>query len=83
MRVEYVTVNQTLFFFSPVRPEEMDWSKLFNNDENVDQRATGDQARDVEFLDVGCGYGGLLGKRSYFIIICVRKSVMFTYTLHA
>lgn len=40
----------------------MDWSELYpayfqQNDTNT----TGDKQRQVEFADVGCGYGGLLG----------------------
>ena len=42
--------------FSPVSPKEMKWSELypdFINSENSNKK--------VQFADVGCGYGGLLG----------------------
>ncbi|XP_060527678.1 tRNA (guanine-N(7)-)-methyltransferase isoform X3 [Cylas formicarius] len=37
-------------FDYPVSPDAMDWSKFYPGEENTP----------VEFLDVGCGYGGLL-----------------------
>jgi len=40
----------------PIRPEDMDWSTLFPDGPDTNK----DQTRNVEFLDVGCGYGGLL-----------------------
>lgn len=40
-------------FRPPVTPQEMDWSPLFPQE-------LLDQGRQVEFADVGCGYGGLL-----------------------
>ena len=50
----------------------MDWSVLYpdfvkplstnsNHDDEVDSERIGTDSR-VEFLDIGCGYGGLLGK---------------------
>lgn len=38
--------------YSPVKPESMNWGDLYPLNCN----------KDVEFLDIGCGYGGLLGK---------------------
>lgn len=48
---------------SPVCPEEMDWSPLYPQyfthlDENGSPKKRDAQ---VEFADIGCGYGGLLG----------------------
>ncbi|XP_058529543.1 tRNA (guanine-N(7)-)-methyltransferase isoform X2 [Ochotona princeps] len=54
----------------PVKPEEMDWSELYpqffapltqnqNHDDPKDQKNQRPQAQ-VEFADIGCGYGGLL-----------------------
>lgn len=42
----------------PLNPSCMDWDKLFPD--------AGDKK--VEFLDVGCGYGGLLGNTLLFLI---------------
>lgn len=56
---------------SPVKPEEMDWSELYpefftpltqnqSHDDPKDKEEKRAQAQ-VEFADIGCGYGGLLG----------------------
>lgn len=47
------------FLLSPVCPEKMDWSKLYPDffSGNPSERET----PQVEFADIGCGYGGLLG----------------------
>jgi len=37
----------------PVSPNSMDWSGLFPKMASVEGK--------VEFADIGCGYGGLLG----------------------
>ena len=46
-------------FYSPTTPDGMDWSTLypafFANQDVSCQKAQ------VEFADIGCGYGGLLG----------------------
>lgn len=44
---------QFLHFYSPTKPDLMDWKSLFP-DFDCDKHQ-------VEFLDIGCGYGGLLG----------------------
>ncbi|XP_007506207.1 tRNA (guanine-N(7)-)-methyltransferase isoform X2 [Monodelphis domestica] len=65
----------------PVKPEDMDWSELYpkffaplthnqNHDDPKDEKEEGTQAQ-VEFADIGCGYGGLL----------VELSPMFPNTL--
>lgn len=61
----------TLVSTSPVKPEEMDWSELYpeffapptpsqshDDPEEKKEKRAGPQ---VEFADIGCGYGGLLG----------------------
>ncbi|PIK42523.1 tRNA (guanine-N(7)-)-methyltransferase [Apostichopus japonicus] len=57
---------------NPVSPEEMDWSQLypayFDNSESDGKSL---QPKEVQFLDIGCGYGGLL----------VTLSTMFPDTL--
>lgn len=42
--------------YSPAHPDEYDWTTLYPYLKNEDY-----QSKKVEFLDVGCGYGGLLG----------------------
>lgn len=44
---------------SPVCPGAMDWTRLYP----CLGRPDAPPVRDVEFADVGCGYGGLLGTR--------------------
>jgi len=46
-------------FDYPASPEDMDWSPYF---EEFFQKHESDQnvSKNVEFLDIGCGYGGLL-----------------------
>ena len=51
--------RQTCQFHSPTSPDRMDWSALYpaffvNQDVSC-------QKGKVEFADIGCGYGGLLG----------------------
>ena len=51
--------------YSPVSPDEMDWRTLFpafypEKDDKGTQTADEGSAK-VEFADIGCGYGGLLG----------------------
>ncbi|KOB74469.1 tRNA (guanine-N(7)-)-methyltransferase [Operophtera brumata] len=43
--------NALNFYFSPVHPDEYDWSVLYPENKEL---------KKVQFLDVGCGYGGLL-----------------------
>lgn len=45
----------------PVKPEDMDWSEHYPNFYQTGQKIT-DCPHRVEFADIGCGYGGLLGK---------------------
>jgi len=47
---------------SPVCPAKMDWSVLYpkffeQSSENSETAST-----EVQFADIGCGYGGLLGR---------------------
>lgn len=49
-----IKYNFLTFAFSPLNPQEMDWSRLY-------PQMASDGGK-VEFADVGCGYGGLLGK---------------------
>lgn len=49
------------FRLSPVCPEEMDWSELYPHF-FTDSSSEKETPR-VEFADIGCGYGGLLGSR--------------------
>lgn len=60
------------FPVSPAKPEEMDWSELYpeffppltkdsRHDDPKDAEERAKPAFQVEFADIGCGYGGLLG----------------------
>lgn len=77
-------LSLTCLLLSPVCPEQMDWSQLYPD------VFTGDPSEKeiprVEFADIGCGYGGLLG--SYvsdlpmhiyfsFLLICIHVHVFF------
>lgn len=44
-------------FSYPVCPEEMDWSELYPH---IFKENSSEQTAQVEFADIGCGYGGLL-----------------------
>lgn len=46
-------------FDYPVRPDDMDWSKLYPFYFNREIDEASEKAK-VEVLDIGCGYGGLL-----------------------
>lgn len=60
------------FIVSPAKPEEMDWSELYpefftplpkddHHDDPKDMEERTKPSSQVEFADIGCGYGGLLG----------------------
>ena len=49
---------------SPVSPEKMDWSPLYPDFFPSSPSEGGGAGAQVEFADVGCGYGGLLGNAS-------------------
>lgn len=55
------------FYYSPTHPDEYNWTSLYPVIEETQKR--------VEFLDVGCGYGGLLGK--YYLFSEKLLSVVF------
>lgn len=53
--------------FSPIKPNLMDWSSLFPHYFSTDKEESKENNvpnKCVEFADIGCGYGGLLGKNS-------------------
>jgi len=49
-----------LFVCSPVCPAKMDWSTLYPKfyEQSTESSAA---VTEVQFADIGCGYGGLLG----------------------
>lgn len=67
-----------IFLHSPSHPDKFDWSELYPN--------IGDKK--VEFADIGCGYGGFLGKTfmqqhhsQKCINSCDRTTCLHTVTL--
>lgn len=66
-------MKTSVFFpFSPAKPEGMDWSELYpgffapiaKGNQHDDPKDVGERSKSasqVEFADIGCGYGGLLG----------------------
>lgn len=50
-----------LHFYRPLKPEEMDWSEHYPDFYQSGQTISSN-CHKVEFADIGCGYGGLLGK---------------------
>lgn len=46
---------------SPVKPSDWDWSKQYPELMKKDENCTSNTVNKVEFADIGCGYGGLLG----------------------
>jgi len=76
-----------LLFFSPVSPDRIDWSELYpvfcksprtTDDECDDFKDELKKQRDhqVEFADIGCGYGGLLGNN------CGSKTLWNLFQIH-
>lgn len=63
--VLFLTFN---FCLSPVCPEEMDWSQLYPH--FFPSKPSEDKTHQVEFADIGCGYGGLLGELTFFLFGC-------------
>ena len=68
--MEWIVISEYIaFLFSPRCPEEMEWSKFYPKHfhPNLCQSAEPSSKRQkvaekkVEFADIGCGYGGLLG----------------------
>jgi len=46
---------------SPVCPAKMDWSTLYPEFFEQSTENSPAEATEVQFADIGCGYGGLLG----------------------
>lgn len=61
------TLQNPPFSLSPVCPEEMDWSELYPDFFSGD--TSGKDHPAVEFADIGCGYGGLLGRSNTHLTI--------------
>lgn len=66
----------------------MDWSQLYPlyfKKPNSSEEPSSEAPKRVEFADVGCGYGGLLGKKkivlfvSFTAILLGMKVVEFSY----
>lgn len=63
-----ITINNIISSFavsSPVSPDAMDWHSLFPAffpEKDKTDEITHLRCSKVEFADIGCGYGGLLGR---------------------
>lgn len=62
LQCKVVPLKTSCFCLSPVCPEEMDWSELYPD--FFTSNPAEKQTPSVEFADIGCGYGGLLGRHS-------------------
>ena len=76
-----------LFCFSPISPAHVDWHKYypvhFNSADQLSKCPERGQEKQVEMADIGCGYGGLLGKfykllfeiwsyyHFFFVCVCI------------
>jgi len=86
--IKNFTAIYCFFLLSPVCPEEMDWSKLYP--ESITGNASEKETPRVEFADIGCGYGGLLGnwdidlETVVFSLLCINMMFVslniFTYS---
>lgn len=52
----------------PIKPDDVDWSTLypfyFNRKDGESNEESKQEEKQVDFIDIGCGYGGLLLKLS-------------------
>lgn len=53
--------KKNVFTCSPTSPDKMDWSSLYPAFYGKNDCSTQSKVQ-VEFADIGCGYGGLLGE---------------------
>lgn len=51
----------------------MDWSILYPDTITSSENDKSNQVKRVEFADIGCGYGGLLGKKDTLWSYLVQK----------
>lgn len=62
-----------LFDYSPVCPDDMDWSthypELLGYSTETSSATNNNDRPRVEFADIGCGYGGLLGRNDNECIV--------------
>lgn len=69
-------------FFSPIKPDLMNWNSLyplhFSNNEQ-ESREINSLQECVEFADIGCGYGGLLGIYSLSLNIILVFEIITKY----
>lgn len=47
----------------------MDWSILYPDTITSSEKDKSNQVKRVEFADIGCGYGGLLGKKEHTFVL--------------
>ena len=74
-----------MFLYSPVSPDAMDWRTLFpafySEKAETNGSSSDNTISKVEFADIGCGYGGLLGMMMMMIAIIVFMMVLLLMSL--
>lgn len=58
----------------------MDWSILYPDTITSSEKDKSNQVKRVEFADIGCGYGGLLGKKEHTIVIVSSEDKQLAQT---
>ena len=69
---QWILIVVSLCVHSPVSPDAMDWRALFPAFYSAKTETEGSVDRKcskVEFADIGCGYGGLLGNETTILFI--------------
>ena len=59
----FVKVYSAIYVCSPVSPAKMDWSLLYPKFYEQLSESSSTAFNEVQFADIGCGYGGLLGNQ--------------------
>lgn len=56
-----VFLTLSFVYYSPIKPQLMDWCTLYPRYFPSGNQQSQEPQKHVEFADIGCGYGGLLG----------------------
>ena len=69
---QWILIVVSLCVHSPVSPDAMDWRALFPafySEKTETEGSVDRKCSKVEFADIGCGYGGLLGNETTILFI--------------